>query len=180
MKSSGADLGHGNIGKLLFSMAMPAIFAQVINALYNVVDRMFIGHLPEIGATALTGVGLTFPIIMIISAFSCLVGMGGAPRAAIKMGANDDKGAEEILGNCVLALLGLSVILTALILIFKKDLLLMFGANADTTLQYGIEYLSIYAIGTIFVQIVMGLNPFINAQGFAKTGMLTILIGAVI
>ena len=174
------DLGKGRIGLLLFQMAMPAIVAQVINALYNIVDRMYIGHIADIGATALTGVGVAFPIIMLVSAFSMLVGMGGAPRAAIRMGAGDDEGAEKILGNCFVSLIGISVLLTAFILIWQKDMLLMFGANADTTLRYGLEYLSIYAFGTIFVQIVLGLNMFINAQGFPKIGMLTVVIGAVI
>ena len=167
-KSSQADFGTGSIGKLLFSMAVPAITAQIINLLYNIVDRMYIGHIPVIGATALTGVGVTFPIITLITAFSSLIGMGGAARAAIFMGRRDNNMAEEILGNCCAALLCISVVLTTVILLFCEPLLMAFGASADT-----IGY------GTIFVQIVMGLNMFITSQGFAQVGMKTTIIGAV-
>lgn len=174
-----ADLGSGSIGRLLFQMAIPTIIAQVVNALYNIVDRIYIGHIPEVGATALTGVGLTFPLIMIISAFSMLVGMGGAPRVAMRMGENDHKGAEEIIGNCTATLTVISVVLTVLTFWLAEPLLLMFGGNADTTLPYAVQYMHIYAIGTIFVQMVLGLNPFITAQGFSMTSMKTILIGAI-
>ncbi|MBC8536096.1 MATE family efflux transporter [Clostridiales bacterium BX7] len=156
---------------------MPAIFAQLINALYNVVDRMYISRLPDIGQTALTGVGVTFPIIMLISAFSALVGMGGAPRAAIAMGEGNNDKAEKILGNCVTVLLSLSVLLTVFFLVFERPLLMMFGASEDTVV-YATQYITIYLVGTVFVQIALGLNSFINTQGYAKTGMLTILIGA--
>jgi putative MATE family efflux protein len=172
-------LGKESIGRLLFSLAVPAITAQLVNMLYNIVDRIYIGHLPDIGASALTGVGVTFPIIMIISAFSALIGMGGAPRAAIKMGQKKLQDAEEILGNCFIVLMGISIVLTAFFLIFGEQLLSMFGASAET-LPHGLAYLNIYVCGTIFVQISLGLNSFITTQGFAKTSMLTVVIGAVI
>lgn len=173
------DLGHAKIGRLILSMSLPSIAAQIINVLYNVVDRMYIGHLETGGDLSLAGVGITFPIIMIISAFSALVGMGGAPRAAMKMGKNDHTGAEKILGNCFCTLLVLSVAITAVILLFKENILYAFGANHETILP-ALDYITIYAIGTIFVQIVLGLNMFISAQGFAKTSMLTTVIGAVL
>ena len=177
-KSSQADFGTGSIGKLLFTMAVPAITAQIINLLYNIVDRMYIGHIPVIGATALTGVGVTFPIITLITAFSSLIGMGGAARAAIFMGRQDNNMAEEILGNCCAALVCISVVLTTVILVLGEPLLMAFGASADT-IGYATGYLRIYTAGTIFVQIVMGLNMFITSQGFAQVGMKTTIIGAV-
>ncbi|MEG0680030.1 MAG: MATE family efflux transporter [Eubacterium sp.] len=167
------------IGKLLFKLALPAIVAQMINALYNIVDRMYIGHIEGSGALALTGVGITFPIIMIISAFAALVGMGGSPLAAIRLGEKDRKGAEGILGNATMMILILSVVLTTLFLIFQRPLLMAFGAS-ENTVEYAIQYLTIYLCGTIFVQITLGLNAFINTQGFAKIGMYTVLIGAVL
>lgn len=166
------------IGKLLMQLATPAILAQVINALYNIVDRMYIGHIEGIGAYALTGVGICFPILMIISAFAALIGNGGAPIAAIKMGEKDNKTAEKIMGNCFLLIIMISIILTTVFSIFKRDILLMFGGNEET-ISYAVDYIGIYLIGTIFVQISLGLNAFINTQGFAKTGMLTVLIGAI-
>lgn len=166
------------VGRLLFSMAFPAIIAQIINVLYNIVDRIYIGHIPEIGADALTGVGVTMPLIMVISAFAALVSMGGAPRASIKMGMKDKKAAERILGNCTSALVIVAVILTALVLLFGKQMLMMFGAS-ENTIGYALDYMNIYAMGTIFVQLSLGLNAFITAQGFAKTSMLTVTIGAV-
>lgn len=178
-KEKSADLGHEPVGKLLVRLAVPAITAQLVNMLYNIVDRIYIGHIPEVGKVALTGVGVTFPIIMIISAFSCLIGMGGAPRASIKMGQEDHKGAEEILGNCFVVLVGISVVLTAFFLIFQKQLLMWFGASAQT-LPYATSYLDIYVCGTIFVQMALGLNSFISTQGFATTSMLTVIIGAII
>jgi putative MATE family efflux protein len=167
-----------SIGRLLFSMAFPAIIAQIINVLYNIVDRMYIGHIPEIGADALTGVGVTMPLIMVISAFAALVSMGGAPRASIRMGMKDKKAAEKILGNCTTALVLVSVVLTAIVLIFGEEMLMMFGAS-ENTIGYALDYMRIYAMGTIFVQLSLGLNAFITAQGFAKTSMLTVTIGAV-
>jgi len=176
-KNTTNKLGTESVGKLLLSLALPAIIAQIVNMLYNVVDRIYIGHIPEVGATALTGVGVTFPIIMVITAFSSLIGMGGAPRAAIKMGEKKDYEAEEILGNCFLTLIILSISLTVIFLTFGKKLLLMFGASSQTII-YGLQYLNIYVIGTIFVMITLGLNTFISTQGFAKISMMTVLIGA--
>ncbi len=170
-------LGEKSIGKLLLGMAIPAIIAQLVNILYNIVDRIYIGHIPDIGATALTGVGVTFPIIMVISAFSALIGMGGAPRAAIKMGEKDDEAAENILGNCFTALLVISALLTIIFLFANKSLLMMFGASEET-LPYALGYLNIYVCGTIFVQMALGLNSFVTTQGFSKTSMITVAVGA--
>lgn len=156
------DLGKEPVKHLLFILAVPAITSQVVNALYNMVDRMYIGHIDEVGAVALTGVGVCFPIIMIVSAFAYLVGMGGAPRASIFMGKRDNKTAEKILGNCFSALIIVAVILTAIVLIFRRPLLYLFGAS-DNTIVYAEEYITIYAMGTIFVQLTLGLNSFISA-----------------
>lgn len=172
-------LGTESIGKLLLSLALPAIIAQLINMLYNVVDRIYIGHIPDIGHMALTGVGVAFPIIILITAFSSLIGMGGAPRAAIKMGERNKNEAEKILGNCVSLILILSLVLTILFLITGKSLLMKFGASNET-IVYAHDYLSIYVVGTIFVMTTLGLNSFITTQGFAKTSMLTVVIGAII
>ena len=175
----GADLGSGSVGRLLFKLAVPAIVAQVINVLYNMVDRMYIGHLPEIGETALTGVGVCFPLITAISAFAALVSMGGAPRASIFLGRGDKETAEKILGNCATALVVVGVALTAVFFAFGYQLLGLFGASADT-IGYAWQYFSIYLVGTIFVQASLGLNAFINAQGYTMVGMLTVVIGAVL
>ena len=175
----GADLGSGSVGRLLFKLAVPAIVAQVINVLYNMVDRMYIGHLPEIGETALTGVGVCFPLITAISAFAALVSMGGAPRASIFLGRGDKETAEKILGNCATALIVVGVALTAVFFAFGYQLLGLFGASADT-IGYAWQYFSIYLVGTIFVQASLGLNAFINAQGYTMVGMLTVVIGAVL
>lgn len=172
------DLGTGSVGKLLFKLALPAITAQIINVLYNMVDRMYIGHLPGEGANALTGVGVTFPVIMAISAFAALVSMGGAPRASIMLGKGRKEEAEHILGNCTAALLIVAFVLTLFFQIFGRSILLMFGASGNT-IEYGWAYMQIYSLGTVFVQLSLGLNAFINAQGYAKTGMLTVLIGAI-
>lgn len=172
-------LGEEKVSKLLVSLALPAIIGQIVNLLYNIVDRMYIGHIPEIGGTALTGVGVAMPIIIIISAFAALVGMGGAPRMAIAMGKNDEKQAKEILGSSITTLFIISIILTIFFSIFNNSLLTVFGASADS-LQYALEYMKIYTIGTLFVQISVGLNPFISTQGFSKTSMLTVIIGAVL
>ena len=176
--SKEADLGHDKIGKLLFNLAFPAILAQIINVLYNMVDRMYIGHIEHIGPDALTGVGVTMPVIMCISAFAALVSMGGAPRASIMMGKGRNDQAEKILGNCTSMLLIISITLTTLFLLFGRSVLLMFGASGNT-IEYGWAYMQIYSLGTIFVQLALGLNAFINAQGYAKTGMYTVLIGAI-
>ncbi|NCB03929.1 MAG: MATE family efflux transporter [Clostridia bacterium] len=173
-----SELGQGSIGKLLFKLAAPAITAQIVNLLYNLVDRMYIGHIEGIGRLALTGVGVCLPCIMIISAFAALVSMGGAPRASIMLGRKDKDAAERILGNCFTLLLALSVVLTGVFLVFGKDLLLVFGASPETV-GYAWEYLSIYTAGTIFVQLALGLNAFITAQGFTKVSMQTVVVGAV-
>ena len=173
------NLGQGSIPSLVIKLSIPAIAAQIINLLYNIVDRMYIGHIPQIGKTALTGVGVTFPIIMLISAFSGLVGMGGAPQAAIKMGKNDYSYAEKILGTCFGTIIAISFILTTTILLFKNPILMLFGGS-ENTIAYAVDYITIYALGTIFVQTVLGLNPFITCQGFASVGMATTLIGAVL
>lgn len=172
------DLGKEPIGRLLLVLAIPTIASQVINALYNMVDRMYIGHIPEIGAAALTGVGVSFPIIMIVSAFAALVGMGGAPQASIAMGRKDHDKAEKILGNCFTSLAVVAVILTIIVLVFKTPLLYLFGASSNT-ISYAEDYIEIYAVGTIFVQMTLGLNMFISAQGFSMISMLTVVIGAV-
>ena len=164
------DLGKDSIGGLLLKLALPAILAQIINVLYNMVDRMYIGHIPKIGSDALTGVGVTMPVIMAISAFAALVSMGGAPRASIMMGKNDKSAAEKILGNCTLMLVIMAAILTCVFFIWGEDILLVFGASSKT-IGYALEYMRIYSLGTIFVQLALGLNAFINAQGYAKMGM---------
>lgn len=166
------------LGKLLLKLALPTVAAQLINMLYNIVDRIYIGHIPDIGATALTGVGVCMPLIMIVSAFAALVGYGGAPRASIFMGKKDKDTAEKILGNCFVVQVLISVILTVVLLIWNRDFLMAFGAS-ENTIGYGVNYMNIYALGTIFVEITLGMNAFITAQGFAKTGMLSVLIGAV-
>ena len=171
------DLGKEPVGKLLVILALPAITSQVVNALYNMVDRMYIGHIEGIGADALTGVGVCFPIIMIISAFAYLLGMGGAPRASIYMGKKKNDHAEKILGNCFTALTIVAIALTVLVLLFREPLLYLFGAS-ERTIGYAIEYIDIYAIGTIFVQLTLGMNAFISAQGFSTISMLTVIIGA--
>ena len=172
-------LGTEKIGKLMLSMGVPTLAAQLINLLYNIVDRIYIGHIPNVGADALTGLGLAMPVIMIISAFSMLLGAGGAPLAGIDMGRGDMKSAEKIIGSCAGALVICSVILTAVFAVFEKPLLYLIGAS-DVTLPYAVKYLSIYLCGTLFVQLTLGLNLFLTAQGKAKTAMLSVLIGAVI
>ncbi|MDC0803819.1 MATE family efflux transporter, partial [Clostridium paraputrificum] len=172
------DLGKGNIGKLLISLAAPAIVAQLVNVLYNIVDRIFIGRMDN-GELAMAGVGVAFPILMLISAFSALIGMGGAPLCAIKMGEKNNDEAEKIMSNSFSMLLIIAVILTTGFLIFKEPILWAFGAS-EATIGYALDYLSIYVLGTIFVQIALGMNSYINTQGFAKIGMMTVVIGAVI
>ncbi|MGL4773953.1 MAG: MATE family efflux transporter [Clostridium sp.] len=178
MSNKTQDLGKGSVAKLLFTLAVPAIIAQIVNVLYNIIDRIFIGRI-ENGEIAMAGVGVAFPIIIIVSAFSALLGMGGAPLAAIKMGEKDNEGAEKIMGNSVSLLVIASIILTIGILIFREPILWAFGAS-EATIGYAMDYITIYLIGTIFVQIAMGLNPYINTQGFAKIGMYTVMLGAVI
>ncbi len=172
-------LGTEPIGKLLAKLAVPTVAAQIINMLYNIVDRIYIGHIPGEGALALTGVGVCMPLIMIVTAFAAFVAYGGAPRATIFMGKGDNKTAEKILGNCFIVQIIISVLLTAALLLWNRDFLMAFGAS-ENTIDYGVAYMNIYALGTIFVQLTLGMNAFITAQGFAKTGMLSVLIGAVI
>lgn len=179
METNKSKLGTESIGKLLFQLAIPSILAQIINVLYNMVDRMYIGHIDNVGQTALTGVGVTFPIIMIITAFASLVGMGGAPQASIMMGKKDTNKAEEILGNCFSTQIIISILLTIIYLLFSEPLLYLFGASQNT-IKYAKDYMFIYSLGTIFVQLSLGLNAFITAQGFTKTSMLTVMIGAII
>lgn len=171
-------LGTESIGKLLFKLAVPTVIAQLINMFYNIVDRIYIGHIPGDGALALTGVGVCLPLIMIISAFAALVSSGGAPRASIFMGKGEKENAEKTLGNCFMAQIIASCILTVVLLIWNRNFLMAFGAS-ENTIEYSVSYMNIYAIGTIFVQLTLGMNAFITAQGFAKIGMLSVMIGAV-
>ena len=173
------DMGTGSVKKLMVQMAVPAVVAQVINLLYNIVDRIYIGHIPEIGGLALTGVGLFTPILMLITAFAMLAGAGGAPRAAIAMGEGNREKAERIVGNCFTVLMILGVILTVVFYQYCPNLIRLFGGS-DATLPYALEYANIYICGSVFVLIVMGMNPFITTQGFARISMLTTVIGAVI
>ena len=178
MSESKDFLGKEPIGKLLLKLALPTVTAQIINMLYNIVDRIYIGHIPGTGEAALTGVGVCMPLIMIVTAFSAFAAYGGAPRASIFMGQGNNESAEKTLGNCFVIQFIISVLLTAALLIWNRDLLMAFGAS-ENTIQYGVDYMNIYALGTIFVQMTLGMNAFITAQGFAKTGMLSVLIGAV-
>ena len=178
MEKNNQYLGTEPLGKLLFKLAVPSVVAQIINMLYNIVDRIYIGHMAEGGSLALTGLGVCMPIIMVVSAFAALVSMGGAPRASIAMGRGDNSAAEYILGNCFVLQIIISAILTSVLLIWDRDLLLAFGASPDT-IEFAVGYMDIYATGTIFVQLTLGMNAFITAQGFSKTSMSTVLIGAV-
>ena len=173
------DMGTGSIKKLMVQMAVPALVGQVINLLYNIVDRIYIGHIPEVGGLALTGVGLFTPILMLITAFAMMAGSGGAPRAAIAMGQGNKERAEKIVANCFTVLMIMAVVLTAVFYVTVPTLLRLFGAS-DATLPYGVTYARIYILGSIFVLIVMGMNPFVTAQGFARISMLTTVIGAAI
>ena len=171
-------LGTEPIGKLLRQLAVPTVIAQLVNMLYNIVDRIYIGHIPGNGDLALTGVGVCLPLILIVSAFAALVASGGAPRASIYMGKQDHATAEKILGGCFALQLIVSAVLTAVLLLWNRPLLLTFGAS-ENTIDYAATYMSVYAIGTVFVQLTLGMNAFITAQGFAQIGMRTVLIGAV-
>ena len=179
MKSKENFMGTEKISVLMFKMAIPAVVAQIINILYNIVDRIYIGHIPHASADALTGVGVAFPIVTFISAFSSFVGAGGAPLSAIWQGKGDNDRAEKILGNGVTMLLFFSAVLMAVFYAFMKPLLYLFGAS-DNTICYGATYIGIYLAGTVFVHLALGLNPYIIAQGAARTGMLSVIIGAVI
>ena len=171
-------LGTEPVGKLMLKLAIPTVVAQLVNMLYNIVDRIYIGHIPGEGSLALTGVGVCMPILMIISAFAALISSGGAPRASIYMGKGDLDSAEKIMGGCFSLQVILSVILTVILLIWNRDLLLMFGAS-ENTIGYASAYMSVYALGTVFVQLTLGMGAFITAQGFTKVSMVTVLIGAV-
>lgn len=172
-------LASAPVGKLMFSLAVPSVIGQIVNLLYNIVDRIYIGHMEETGTAALTGVGLCFPVICLIGAFTMLIAQGGAPKAAIFMGKGDNHSAQKILGSSFSALLILSVILTAVFLIFAEDFLFFFGASEDT-IVYSLEYINIYVSGSVFVMIALGLNLFISTQGFTLISMSTVLIGAVL
>ena len=178
-KKSKYDMGNGSVPKLLAKLAIPAVVAQVVNLLYNIVDRIYIGHIPAVGASALTGVGLFMAIIMLMNAFAMLAGAGGAPLAAIAMGKKDNEKAEKIMGNCFSLLLIFSIFLTIVFYIFAPEMLTFFGAS-DVTLPYAVDYARIYILGSVFVLIVLGMNTFITTQGFAKVSMLTTMIGAII
>ena len=165
--------------KLFFKLSIPSVLAQIVNLLYNMVDRIFIGHIKDVGDIALTGVGVCFPIIILISAFSCLCGMGGAPKAAIKMGEGKTNEANKILGNCFVVTIIFSLLLTIAVQIFKEPILYMFGAS-EKTIKYALEYVNIYSLGTIFIMISLGLNAFITTQGFSKISMRNVIVGALI
>lgn len=178
MNEQDTRMGNEKIGSLMLRLSLPTIIAQIINVLYNIVDRMYVGHIEEIGSIALTGLGVSAPLILIISAFSMFVGGGGAPLAAIALGKNDKEEAEKILGTGVVILAAISILLTAIVFIFKEPLLYIFGAS-EVTYQYANEYTSIYLLGTIFVQFALGLNLFITSQGQSKIAMFSVLIGAI-
>ena len=171
-------LGTAPLAPLIFSLALPTALAQLVNMLYNIVDRIYVGHIPGTGSLALAGLGVTYPIIVLITAFSNLIGMGGAPRASVAMGRGDYKTAEKILGNCITLLVVLSVLLSVVFTIFGEPILMAFGAS-ENTLPYAMSYLRIYLLGTLFVQFTLGMTPFITNQGFAKTSMATTCIGAI-
>ena len=177
MENNKDFLGTQPVGKLLFKLAIPTVIAQLINMLYNIVDRIFIGHIPDAGSLALTGVGVTMPIIMIVSAFAGLVSSGGAPRASISMGKGDMDSAEQTLGGCFLLQVIVSIVLTVVLLLFGENLLLAFGAS-ENTIEYAVSYLNIYAFGTLFVQLTLGMNAFVTAEGFTKISMVSVAIGA--
>lgn len=180
MNRQAVDLGSGKVGRLLFSLALPTITSQIVNMLYNLVDRVYIGHMTPVdtvGKLALTGVGVCLPIIMVISAFAALLAMGGAPRASIQEGRGDAAASEQIMGNCFTLLLGASVVLTVVFRVFSRPLLMTFGASANT-IGYAVDYMNIYALGTVFVQVTLGMNAYITAQGFTTVSMKTVLLGA--
>ena len=177
MEDKKAFLGTAPVGKLLLRLALPTVVAQLINMLYNVVDRIYIGHMPDDGDLALTGVGVCMPIIMIVSAFAALISSGGAPRASICLGKGEQDTAERILGGCLTLQLVISAVLTAALLLFNRPLLLAFGAS-ENTVVYAVSYMSVYALGTVFVQLTLGMNAFVTAQGFTRVSMLSVVIGA--
>ena len=178
MNNDQSFLGTEPVGRLLMRLAVPTVIAQLVNMLYNIVDRIYIGHMPGDGSLALTGVGVCMPIIMIVTAFAALIASGGAPRASIALGRGDRDTAERLLGNCFTLQIIISLMLTVILRLFGRGFLLAFGAS-ENTIEYAVSYLNIYALGTLFVELTLGMNAFITAQGFATTGMLTVLIGAV-
>lgn len=178
-KNVSSPLGTAPVGKLMLKMALPTVVAQIVNLLYNIVDRIYIGHIEGVGADALTGVGLCLPMIMMMNAFAMLASAGGAPRAAIALGQGRKEEAEKILGNCSSMLLIFSAMITAVFLLFAEPLLRLFGAS-DATLPYALEYMNIYSCGAVFVLLVLGLNTFLTTQGFSNFAMVTTLIGAII
>lgn len=178
MNKQAQKLGNTPLKKLFLIMAIPSVLAQLINVLYNIVDRIYIGHIKEVGSLALTGVGVTFPIIMVVSAFSAFAGQGGAPLASIELGAKNYKKSEKILGNSTGLLIIFSIVLTIFFQIFKTPLLYAFGAS-DNVIKYAQDYVGLYLYGTIFVMLSLGLNTFISGQGNAKVAMLSVLIGAI-
>ena len=178
MEQKNSQLGEGSVGKLMMKLAIPAIVAQLVNLLYNMVDRIYIGHIPETGDLALTGLGLCFPIIMIVTAFANLIGAGGAPRIAIHMGRGEQEEAEKIVGSGVAALIFIAVVITVSLEIAGVPILRLFGAS-EKTLPYALDYMRIYVLGTICVMFSLGLNPYITTQGFSKDAMKTVIIGAV-
>lgn len=179
MQKNNDFLATEPIGRLLTRLAIPTVAAQLINMLYNIVDRIYIGHMPNNGDLALTGVGICMPIILVVSAFAALISMGGSPRASIDMGRGDNASAERTLGGCLTLQTVTALIITAILIIWCRPLLLAFGGS-EKTIDYAVSYLRIYALGTVFVQLTLGMNSFITAQGFARTGMLTVLIGAIL
>ena len=178
MEGNKEFLGTEPVGKLLFRLSIPTVVAQLVNMLYNIVDRIYIGHMPGDGSLALTGVGVCMPLIMLVSAFAALVSSGGAPRASIFMGKNEYRSAEKTMGKCFSLQVCISTVLTVVLLLWNKELLLAFGAS-ENTIGYATDYMSIYAIGTVFVQLTLGMNFFITAQGFTRISMISVMIGAV-
>ena len=177
-KKDNSFLATEPLGKLLLKLSLPTVTAQIINMLYNIVDRIYIGHIPENGALALTGVGVCMPLIMIVSAFAALVGNGGAPRASIFMGKGDKESAERTLGNCFTTQIIVSLLLTIILFTGNRSFLMAFGAS-ENTIPYAVAYMNIYSLGTIFVQLTLGMNAFITAQGFTTISMVSVLIGAI-
>ena len=179
MERDNTELGTAPIGPLLFKLAVPTVVAQIINMLYNVVDRIYLGHIPGEGSLALTGVGVCFPIIMVVSAFSSLVASGGAPKASIAMGRGDKEEAEKILGSCFSFLFIISLVISVVLVLWNKPMLLTFGAS-ENTIYYASSYMTIYASGTLFVQMTLGMNAFITAQGKTTVSMCVVVIGALL
>ena len=178
MPQQKGDFSQGSVPRTIVRLAVPLMVAQIINVLYSIVDRIYIGHMEGVGKLALTGVGVAFPVITVITAFTNMCGMGGAPLFSMERGKGNEERARSIMGNACTMLLILAALLTVLALAFKRPVLYLFGAS-DDTFPFADDYLTIYLLGTVFSMLATGLNPFINGQGFAATGMLTVMIGAV-